>query len=224
MNNGQLHGVRLLVYDLDGTLLDAFDDIRTCLNRALAEAGQPALSMDTVRGAVGDGAAMLVRRCLGEARMALFDRVYASFLDFYANNSAPVVHLYPGVLEALAAIRKIGLSQAILTNKPQAVTEQSCERLGLTGAVDAVWGQRAGGPLKPDPESLLRVVRHFGVEPGECAMVGDYRADFDVAKAAGTRMIGVTWGLFSREQVEAEHPDAQIDGMEKLAALFEPKS
>jgi phosphoglycolate phosphatase len=220
-NRGPLADVRLVVYDLDGTLLDAFEDIRRCLNEALTGLGLEPLALARVKGAVGDGAAMLVRRCLGPDHADRFDEVFPRFMEFYSNNPTPTVRLYPGVLEALAAVRALGLFQAILSNKPQVVTDQSCEQLGLTGVVDGVWGARPDAPLKPHPESLLRIVRHFGVTPSQCAVVGDYRADYEVARAAGARMIGVTWGLWDRAQTEAQRPDAIIERMADLPGLFD---
>jgi phosphoglycolate phosphatase len=215
-----LADVRLVVYDLDGTLLDAFQDIRDAVNRALTAAGLEPLGLEQVKGAVGDGAAMLLRRCLGRERAGLYDAVYPIFMEFYENNPAPKHRLYPGVPEALRETRRLGRLQAILTNKPQPVTEMACRRLGLAELVDGVWGGREGAPLKPDPESLREVARHFDVPLAQCAMVGDYRADFEVARAAGARIIGVTWGLWSREQVLAQRPDAVIDAIGDLPKLF----
>jgi phosphoglycolate phosphatase len=212
--------VRLVVYDLDGTLLDAFQDIRDAVNHALTGAGVEPLGLEQVKGAVGDGAATLLRRCLGPERADLYDAVYPIFMKFYANNPDPKQRLYPGVPEALRAMRRLGRLQAILTNKPQSVTEMSCRRLGLADLVDGVWGGREGAPLKPDPESLRAVARHFDVLPAQCAMVGDYRADFEVARSSGARMIGVTWGLWNREQILAQRPDAVIDAIGELPKLL----
>jgi phosphoglycolate phosphatase len=228
-------GIRLVVYDLDGTLLDAFDDIATCINRAFAECDLPPLTPAQVKRGVGDGARKLVERCLaiadgianaaanaaarpqGRATSAdRFNAVFEAFMRHYDANPNPTVRLYDGVLDALDAVRRLGLHQAILTNKPQSVTDRTCALLGLDSATDGIWGGRPDAPLKPHPESLLQIVRHFAATPDQTAMVGDYAADCDVARAAGTRMIGVTWGIFTPEQVAAQNPDAIIDAIVDL--------
>src|SRR5262249_12365960 len=157
---------------------DAFEDIWRCMNQALAEFGLGPLSIERVKSGVGDGAENLVRRCLGEADAPLVPRVLPRYMHYYSGNPNPTVRLYPGVAEALRRVRALGVKQGILTNKPEEVTRKSCDALGLTPLVDLIRGARDGGPLKPDPESLLGIVRHFDLDPRECAMVGDYRADY----------------------------------------------
>ena len=162
---GRLARAELVIYDLDGTLLDAFDDIHACVNKSFALAGLAPLTLERVKGAVGDGAATLIRRCLGPEHADRFDEVYPRYMEFYSNNPEPRVRLYPGVLEALAAVRAGGLPQAVLTNKPQVVTEQSCAQLGLAPLLDGVWDGREGAPLKPHPESLLAVAPISAASP-----------------------------------------------------------
>jgi phosphoglycolate phosphatase len=218
-----MRGVRVVIYDLDGTLLDAFEDIAGAINGAFGESGLPALTVAEVKQGVGDGARKLVERCLEKVGAGeRFEEVYPAFMRHYEGNTTPSVRLYDGVLEALAAVRGLGLKQAILTNKPQAITDGNCARLGLDRAVDGIWGGREGTPLKPHPESLMQIARRFGAEAAACAVVGDYRADFEVARATGARMIGVTWGIYTAEQVAAERPDAVIDAMGELPGLFHP--
>jgi phosphoglycolate phosphatase len=219
-----LHDAQLVVYDLDGTLIDAFADIWTCMNRALTDCGLPELPLERVKAGVGDGALNLARRCLGEAHARHVDRVYERYMHHYTADPAAEARVYPGVLETLDRVRALGLHQAVLTNKPSSVAAASCTRLGIAQRVDGIWGEMPGRPLKPDPESLRAVARHFAIPIERTAMVGDYQADHDVARAAGARMIGATWGLFSRERTAALAPDAMIDAMDELPALLRPEA
>lgn len=212
--------LELIVYDLDGTLVDAFEDIWIGVNHALAQYGLPQLPFATVKSHVGDGARMLIRRCLGEAHADRFDEVYTTYRKFYADHPVDKARLYPGALATLAELRARGYRQAILTNKPDEVARQVCRQLALAEAVDGIWGERPESPRKPDAESLLEVVRHFGVEPARCAVVGDGAADHKVAHGAGAKMIGVTYGLLNCEQVLERHPSAVIDSLDELLELL----
>ena len=124
------------------------------------------------------------------------------------------------MIETLEVMRRHGFVQSILTNKPESVTLPACDRLGLTNRLDGIWGGLPDRPLKPHPDSLNVILSHFDCHREACAMIGDYRADHEVAEAVGTRMIGVTWGLFNREQTLNRRPDAVIDSMAELPALF----
>lgn len=212
----QADQLKLIVYDLDGTLVDAFEDIWTGINHALRRHGLPELPYETVRGYVGDGARMLVRRCLGEEHADRFDDVYPDYLDYYLSNPARQVHTYDGVLETLEQVRAMGLQQAILTNKPHEVTVQTARTLGLSERVDGVWGERPEHPRKPHAEALLQVTEHFGIGAAECVMVGDGPADHKVALAAGARFLGVTYGLLTKQQLQALRPDAIFDKFPEL--------
>lgn len=214
------NGTKLVIYDLDGTLVDAFQDIANAVNHAMGLCGLPALTFEQVKSKVGDGVKVLLERALGEANAHRLDEILPLFLDNYKDHSSDFAHLYPGVAETLAAIRKAGIPQAILTNKPQPVTDACCAKLGLDGLVDAIWGERPEVPRKPDPAAIEQVFRHFGVKPSECLMVGDGPADFHVARNGGTRVTMVTWGQSTREQIAALEPETTIERMEDLTGAL----
>lgn len=219
-----LSGVRLLVYDLDGTLLDAFRKIWRCADAAFSEARLPVPSFDEVKSSVGDGSRVLIRRLLKSRAPDRFDSVFERFMAHYTSNPASDATLYPDVIDTLRLLRGRSFTQCILTNKPEEVTLPACQTLGLTKWLDGIWGGLPNRPLKPHPDSLNTVLAHFKRAPGECAMIGDYRADYEVAAATGARMIGVTWGLFSREETLKQNPDAIIDSMKQLPALLSAES
>jgi phosphoglycolate phosphatase len=212
--------IKLIVYDLDGTLVDAFEDIWVGVRFAMRMYGLPELSFATVKSYVGDGARMLIRRALGEAFAERFDEVYTTYRKFYAEHPVDKAQPYPGVLKTLERLRAMGYAQAILTNKPDEVARQTCQKLGLSARVDGIWGERPESPRKPDAEALLQVVHHFDMRPGQCAVVGDGPADHKVSRAAKTKAIGVTYGLLSRVQVLDLHPAAVIDCLPELIELL----
>ena len=213
--------LKLLVYDLDGTLVDAFEDIWRAVNAVLGRFGLAELPFETVKSFVGEGAATLIRRCLGREHEGRFEEIYGAFRTYYTENPSRRAQLYPGVARTLDELRERGLRQAILTNKPHEITVPLCRRLGLAERVDGIWGERSDAPHKPDPEALLQIVRHFGLDPAQCAMVGDGQSDHQVARAAGAPMIAVTWGVLTAAQARSLRPLLVIDQMEELAAWFD---
>ncbi len=212
--------IKLVIYDLDGTLVDAFEDIWLGVNHALRIHRLAELPFDLVKSYVGDGPRMLIRRCLGELHAGQFDPVYQSYRSYYSANPTQKASVYPGTIATLTRLREQGCQQAILTNKPEEVTLQTCENLGLSALVDGIWGERPERPRKPDPQALLLVANHFGVVPEECVLIGDGLPDFQVARAAGAKSILVTYGLQTRQQAETLQPDAVIDAFDELQNIL----
>lgn len=212
--------IKLIVYDLDGTLIDAFEDIQYALNAALEAEGLPTHSLFAVKGFVGFGLKELARKALAPGHQDRLEAVYKGTVYNYTERPAGTVHPYAGVIETLDRIRALGIKQAILTNKLHSVAVDVCDSLGLTPHVDGVWGEEEGIPLKPHPAAIERIFKHFNVAPGGCLMMGDGRADRDVARAAGTAFCGVTWGMHDRAQIEAFEPDLILDAMDELTEIF----
>lgn len=212
--------IRLIVYDLDGTLVDAFEDIWSGVNHALRAHSLAELSYATVRSYVGDGARMLIRRCLGEDHQDIFEPVYNHYRNYYGAHPIDRAHPYPGVLETLERLRSRGLKQAILTNKPDEVSHQVCQALGLAERLDGIWGELPNQPRKPDARSLHVVLEQFGAAAGECLFIGDGPADAEVSRATGVRQVAVTYGLLTRAQLEAFQPAAIIDALPELIELL----
>lgn len=207
---------KLIIYDLDGTLLDSFEDIARALNHGLTGCGLPPCPIEDVKRYVGNGIRVLVLRALGERNAGRVDDVLPLCAQFYKAHPADASRLYPGVLETLQALHDRGIIQVILTNKPHAIALESCASFGLNAVVDRVQGESADAPLKPNPEAALRIIREFGVSTGEAVVVGDGKPDIDLARAAGIRAIACSWGTQSRAELEALNPDAIIDRMDEL--------
>jgi len=218
---------RLLVFDLDGTLIDSSRDLCNSVNAALAHVGKPELPNQLIAGYIGDGAAMLVRRALGDPGDLdsqlptddpedLFHRAFTHFLDFYRVHKLDFTLPYPGVLDALTAIRTRHphLPMAVLTNKPVIPSRAICEALGLAPFFFQNYGGNSFPTKKPDPEGLLMLIAEANalvknrtchpersegpaspITAADTVMIGDSDVDILTARRCGARSLGCSFGL-----------------------------
>ena len=210
---------RLLVFDLDGTLVDSSRDIAAAANAALARLapGTAAIPLDTILSFVGEGARLLVERCLGHAGLDLpADEVLRVYLECYAERLLDTTRLYPGVAEALDALG--GTTLAVLTNKPGDLSRAILEGLGVAPRFARIWGAGDVASRKPDPGGLWRLMAETDASAGETWMVGDSATDVEAARAAGVKVAGVTWG-FHPGALRAAAPDLLIDDPRTLPSL-----
>ena len=201
---------RLVVFDLDGTLVDASEDLTSSLNATFARLrpGTPPLALDAVRAMIGEGATVLVTRALAAARLDLaVEEVLPVYMEVYAQRLLETTRPYDGVVELLDALAPRTL--AVLTNKPGGMSRAVLEGLGLSARFLRIYGGDDLPTRKPDPEGLSRLVAEAGVAPGEALMVGDSAIDVRTARAAGVRVVGVAWG-FDPEGLRRQPPDALI--------------
>ena len=219
--------VGLIVFDLDGTLIDSRRDLATAVNAMLGEMGRPALPDKVVAEYVGDGAGMLVRRALGDPENEeLVEQGVERFLACYRRHMLDHTFVYDGVFAALERLR----SQpdggerkfAVLTNKPVNPARRICEALGLSKHFFQIYGGNSFGTKKPDPEGLRTLIREAGARPDETVMVGDSVVDVLTARNAGTFVIGCRYGL-SSHTLETVTADIMVDApSEWLMALHSP--
>lgn len=209
---------RLILFDLDGTLIDSRVDVANAANAARAAVGLASLPLETVQGYVGDGVTKLVERILPEERRGAFDAALAAFLEFYAAHSLDHTTLYPGVRETVEALAR-DLKLAVVTNKRRYLTMPILEGLGIVRFFSQVVG--GDGPLarKPSPEPLISVCEAEGIPPGESLMVGDSPTDVAAARAAGIFVCGATYGYKPAEVVRAAGPDYVIDTFSEMLEL-----
>jgi phosphoglycolate phosphatase len=205
---------RLLVFDLDGTLIDSSCDLCNSVNAALAHVGKPELPNELISTYIGDGAAMLVRRALGDPGDLdsqsptddpedLFHRVFQYFLDFYRVHKLDFTLPYPGVIESLTAIRAQHphLPMAVLTNKPVIPSRAICDALGLSPFFFQNYGGNSFPTKKPDPEGLFTLIAEAAahisapITPAETVMIGDSDVDVLTARRCGARSLGCAFGL-----------------------------
>jgi phosphoglycolate phosphatase len=212
---------RLIVFDLDGTLVDSSGDLAAAVNVMLAELvpDTPPLPLDAVRSFVGNGASVLVRRSLDAAGMAVETQdALPVFMKAYAEMLLATTRLYDGVDGMLDALR--GQPLAVLTNKPGPFSRDILEGLGVIDRFEAVWGPDDASARKPDPAGLVRLVEHCRHRLEEAVLVGDSAIDVATARAAGVPAIGVAWG-FDPSSLRAAEPDLEIAAPRDLPAALD---
>ena len=208
----------VLLFDLDGTLLDSLADITRCGNEALALLGLPLHTQKEYQGYIGNGARLLVQRMLApKDRPAYEEQVYANYMRIYEGLCAQGCNPFPGVLDMLRTLQKAGFLTAVISNKPDSQTRLVWEST-FGNTLDLAQGQLEGIPTKPDPAGPREVLRRLD---GVCAAyIGDSEVDMQTGKNCGFYTIGVTWGMKPREMLLENGADALADSVEELAALL----
>jgi phosphoglycolate phosphatase len=207
---------RLVVFDLDGTLVDSARDLAAAVNATLQRLapGAAPVPLLTVRTFIGDGAGVLVARTLAAAGMGLsIEAALPVFLDCYSSRLLDTTTLYPGVAEALDALRDRTL--AVLTNKPGEMSRRILAGLGVAGRFAWICGGGDVPAKKPDPGGLRLLLERAGVVPDEAVLVGDSAIDVRTGRAAGVRTVGVTYGL-DPTSLRATPPDLLVGDLREL--------
>jgi len=217
--------IRLIVFDLDGTLIDSRRDLTNSINAMLNEFGREPLPEEIIATYIGDGAGMLVRRALGDPEStpegeALVEQALQHFLAHYREHKLDYTYVYPGVFESLEAMRSgpdgSSRKMAVLTNKPVVPSVAICDALGLGAYMFRIYGGNSFASKKPDPEGLNAVIREAGVSPGETLMIGDSNVDILTARRAGAWVIGCRFGL-SSHTVDSIPSDCLVDSASEWA-------
>ena len=212
---------RLVMFDLDGTLVDSVPDLAAAVDRMLLELGRPAAGLDAVRHWVGNGAQVLVRRALAGdidhagVDDALAEQALALFMDAYAESHDLTV-VYPGVQDTLRWLRKRGVEMALITNKPERFVGPLLDQMKLGSYFRWIIGGDTLAQKKPDPAALLFVMQMAGVTPQQALFVGDSRSDVLAAKSAGVQCVGLTYGYNHGRPIEEESPSLVIDDLRAL--------
>ena len=227
--------LKLLVFDLDGTLIDSAQDLCNSVNATLAHEGREPLADAVVAGYIGDGAIMLMRRALfgpnaTDVDEELLSRAYAWFLIYYREHKLDYTYAYEGVFEALAALRQLhehpespARLMAVLTNKPVRPAQDICAALGLAPYFLHIYGGNSFATKKPNPEGLRALMDEAGALPQETVVIGDSQVDVETARNAGAWCIGCTFGL-APESLKDYPPDVLVDSpAEWTAALASVK-
>jgi phosphoglycolate phosphatase len=220
--NGRFSGVRGLVFDLDGTLIDSKLDLALSIDATLKHMGRASLSHETIYGFVGNGAAVLVRRALGDGVTdAEAEQGHRYFLSYYRDHMLDNTVTYPGVRRALDLLREHPM--AVLTNKPVRFSKGILEGLGISHFFRYVYGGNSFETKKPDPEGMNILLRDFAITPREAMIVGDSDVDVRTARNAGTWACGVSYGL-GLEGLRAHPPDLMLDDLTQLPSYLEGAS
>jgi phosphoglycolate phosphatase len=220
--------IKLVIFDLDGTLIDSRLDLVHSVNAALRHIGRPELPDDVIASYVGDGAPILIQRALGGEAVdeAIVRRGLQFFLSYYREHKLDPTTVYAGVKEALAAIRRTAQgtsngkprSMAVLSNKPVIPSRAIVEALGL-GPFTQIYGGNSFTTKKPDPEGALKLLEENDVGPEETAIIGDSHVDVETGLNAGLWTVGVSYG-FAPHSLRERPPDVLVDSPYELAEVF----
>jgi phosphoglycolate phosphatase len=217
--------LKLLVFDLDGTLIDSAQDLCNSVNAALGEFGLGPLPDPAIAGFVGNGAPLLMRRSLAMAAHSTVEQVneelqskaYAFFLQYYREHKLDFTYAYDGVLDALKALHELHdapsgptRTMAVLTNKPVRPARGICEGLGLADYFLHIYGGDSFPVKKPDPFGLRSLMEETGARPDETVMIGDSKVDVETARNAGAWSLGCSFG-FGLQTLGENPPDVLVD-------------
>ncbi len=215
--------IKLLIFDLDGTLIDSRLDLIHSINAMLRHFGRPELPGEVVASYVGDGAPMLVRRALGDPRDEVFlKQALEYFLAYYRVHKLDYTQVYDGIKEALTSIHGSNgaRSMAVLSNKPVNPSRAIVEALGLSSFFAHVYGGNSFETKKPDPLGARTLLEQTKVKAEETLMVGDSSIDVLTGRNAGLWTCGVTYGFAPHTLCEAP-PDVVLDSPRELQEMFQ---
>lgn len=213
---------KLVLFDLDGTLVDSVPDLAHAIDRMLLELGKETAGIERVRSWVGNGASVLVQRALAgsiEAQIGNpdeFEKAYALFLKFYGEHTADQSCLYEGVEECLVSLQNQQIRMGLVTNKPIQFTRTMLAGFKLDEFFDVVIGGDSLPQKKPSPEPLLQAMKSCSATPSETLMVGDSKSDVGAARAAGCPVICVPYGYNHGEDIARYEPDLIVQSLAEL--------
>ena len=228
--------LKLLVFDLDGTLIDSAQDLCNSVNAALGECDLGPLPDPAIAGFVGNGAPMLMRRSLALAANIdptkvsedTFAIAYAFFLEYYREHKLDFTYAYEGVLDSLKALHELHdapggpqRTMAVLTNKPVRPARGICEGLGLADYFLHIYGGDSFPLKKPDPLGLRSLMEETGATPDETVMIGDSKVDVETARNAGAWSVGCAFG-FGPQNILDTPPDVLVDSAAEWTRALTP--
>jgi phosphoglycolate phosphatase len=212
-----LEKIKLVIFDLDGTLIDSELDLATAVNAMLRHYGRKELPLKVIDTYIGDGASMLIRRALGDpADREFLQEALNYFLLYYRDHKLDNTLPYEGIKQALQQIGNGKRTLAVLTNKPVKASQGILAGLGLAESFFQVYGGNSFETKKPDPFGANTLMREAGAQPEETVMVGDSGVDILTARNAGLWSVGVTYG-FAPQTLEQVAPDVLVDTPAELA-------
>ena len=217
--------IKLVIFDLDGTLIDSRLDLVHSVNAALRHIERPELPDDVIASYVGDGAPALIQRALGAeaSNEKLARQGLEFFLSYYREHKLDHTSVYPGIPDALTTIQSLANEKprkmAVLTNKPVVPSRQIVESLKLGRFFMQIYGGNSFATKKPDPEGALKLVTEAGVRPEETVIVGDSHVDVETGINAGLWTVAVSYG-FAPHTLNSNPPDVLLDAPHELAEVF----
>jgi phosphoglycolate phosphatase len=216
---------KIALIDLDGTLVDSVPDLAWCADEMLKALDMPVRGEEKVRNWVGNGVERLIKRALidqldGEPDDALFAKAKPIYMALYADNASKRSQLYPHVKEGLSWLKQRGIRIGCVTNKDAQFTVPILKDLGIYDEFEIVICGDTLPQKKPDPAPLLHAAKFFKVDPSESLMIGDSISDVKASRAAGFKIVCMSYGYNHGKDIRIAKPDAVIDSFAELKNLF----
>ncbi|HET6514568.1 MAG TPA: HAD-IA family hydrolase [Thermodesulfovibrionales bacterium] len=208
---------KLIIFDLDGTLIDSSRDITEALNYALEPYSSRRVTVQETVNLVGEGLTRLIEKITGYENASSRPAIMKRFLQHYTEHITDHTRAYPGVAETLERLDPY--RKAVISNKKEGLSRMVLERLGLLKYFEVVIGSDSVAERKPSPLPIIKVLTEFGLQPGDAVMVGDSNYDVDAGRSAGVATVAVTYGYRPLEVIR--HADHLIDRFEDLIPLLE---
>lgn len=209
---------QLVIFDLDGTLLNTIADLATATNHALEACGFPTHATEVYKNLVGGGITKLFERALPEDMRTPknVERLRPHFLEYYNMHCCDLTEPYPGIVELLQELRSREIAVAVASNKYQAGVDRLIRHFFPTIEWVAIEGQKEGVPVKPDPSIVFEILSKRPTPKADVLYVGDSGVDMDTARRAGVYSVGVTWGFRGAEELRAHYADAIANTPEEI--------
>jgi len=215
--------IKLVIFDLDGTLLDTLSDLTAAVNASLSAYDFPPRTREEVQQFVGNGVSKLLERALPAYSLPFSDsaQLRARFETYYDAHLWDATTVYPGIADLLSALQTRGVQIAVASNKYQAATKRLINHFFPSVCFADVCGQHDGRPRKPHPQIVADILKQSTIAPQETLYVGDSAVDMQTARNAGVRACGVTWGFRPREELSAENPFKIADKPQQILEIAE---
>lgn len=210
--------IELIIFDLDGTLVDSIEDIAVSVNHALCEIGSKTLMLDEIRRLVGSGVEHLLLKAAGidESDTAKRDTLKSSFMLHYTAHIADKSRPYPNVLKTLDALSS--LTMAVVSNKLESLSKRLLDKLSMLRYFKAVYGYDTCGQRKPSPVPVIKLMETLGVGADQTIIIGDSATDIEAGRAAGIKTIAVSYGYRSLDSLRQAH--YIIDDMSEIIPIL----
>ena len=209
--------IKLIIFDLDGTLVNSSIDIMNALNYSIGPYGFEQLTLERTLSLVGEGVTRLIEKLVGRESADLHEVVLKRFLQYYSEHLTDYSVPYPGVRETLETLKKY--RKAVLSNKREGLSKRLLEKLGLADYFDIIWGSDSVSEKKPSPVPVLEMLKKVSCRPAEAVIVGDSNYDIEAGRAAGVRTVAVSYGFRNAELLK--DADFIIDSMNELTSKLD---
>lgn len=213
---------KLVIFDLDGTLINSIKDLGAATNHALEQNGLPTHPLEAYPMYVGNGVSKLIERALPEDQRskAMVERLRADFTAYYDVHNTDYTRPYDGILPLLERLQQRGIKVAVASNKYDAAAKALVTTLFPTINFAAIEGQKEGVPVKPDPSIVFEILGTTQVQKSDVLYVGDSGVDMETARRACVDSVGVTWGFRSVEELRANYANHIVDSPEEIIPLL----